>query len=192
MRRRMMCAISNGMIRSLMDRLSRLERKLDTQATPASGDVPFVRELTRALLLSGDGTGLDRCIRSVITEYCETRRELRRVEEHPELSESVRSDISVGFQVIIARYLETFGQLGVDVSEVEHGSTFQQDRHAATREDWTDDAEKIGLISECIEPEFTWTNGFGIRRVQTAKVAVFSEPIALAEAAERRGFLPWK
>ena len=161
----------------LSHRLRRLERRRDrvreSQENPAVID-SFLKEVTRTLLLTGDGTRLDSSIREAIGWYAEVDDEIRRIEQTEKLSPDLRADVSVGFHRMLSRLAEFLVRLGVQMTAIQPGTKLGESQFRVVDQLETDDVAKLKTVAECVQPEFSWVNGYGTKRVEPAHVRAYT------------------
>ena len=146
--------------------------RADTPAQP-SEQAEFLKQLTRTLLVSGNGERLDRAIRELIRHYGEAREEIRRFQSHDEITEELRGDIVAGFTRFLTKFQEDLVLLGVCIEEVQIGDALDVQLHRIVDRVSTGDDSHLDTVAECIRPAFRWRGLDGKEHREPALVAVY-------------------
>jgi len=112
----------------------------------------FVRDMTRALVLSGHGSQLDLTVESVIRNYCEARLDVQRYSRHDDLPEAVRQDIVSGFTRVMEGHRIELQMLGVELEEVQPGAAIDREIHKVVKRIASPSVEQIDTVRDCLSP----------------------------------------
>lgn len=171
----------------LMHRTRRLEdrlRRVEQQKPPNYESL--LKALSRTLLLTGDGTRLDGSIREAIGWYVEVQGEIQRIERHAGLAPEIRNDVVVGFHRMLSRIAEYLARLDVKTVKIPAGTKLQEGRFRVVDRLETDADGKLNTVVECVQPEFTWVNGYGTTRIEPAHVRAYTRRPAAKPEKKRK------
>lgn len=162
------------LIASLHQVLAHTETLLVDFSRPALATEATLEDLTRALLLSGNGEMFEPAIRAAIRDYCDTVQEIRRHTARRGMPDAVREDIVAGFTRVLSRSQQELRLLGVQALAVPRGTALDPGRHRVVKKLSTTDSELLHTVRQCVTPVFTWKNPYGLQRVEPARVVAYT------------------
>lgn len=147
----------------------------------------LVRDLTRALTLSGNGERFELAIEAAIRAYCEAREDVRKYSSVDSIPDNLREDIVAGFTRSMEGHRVELRLLGVEIEAIELGAPLDIEKHDVIKKIATRSTAKANTVGDCITPLFRWKNGEGIERLRPAKVAALVAQPVERESTKRKG-----